>query len=92
LYAIDVVHKDFCERYLDEHVKPFASEFGRLALKHHEILASGKGFASGLRKNWLKDLEPRLRVRNATAALVRGRELAKNIGNFPKRFKRPKPK
>lgn len=83
LYGVDVVHKDFFEKYLDEHVTPFADEFGRRALKHHELLASGKGFASGLGKSEpSQDIESLVRIRSASTKIVQGREIAKRITRF----------
>ena len=60
LYAVDLVHKDFFEKYLDEHAIPFAEQFGRRVSRHREVLASGKGFVSG---QGIKDIESRLRAR-----------------------------
>jgi hypothetical protein len=52
-FAVDIVHKDFLTQYLGQYVQPFATEFSRLAIKHQEVLASGKGFVSGLgKKKW----------------------------------------
>lgn len=44
--AIDVVHKDFFDAYLSEHVEPFAIRFLNLVVKHQEALASGEGTAA----------------------------------------------
>jgi len=61
LYAVDIVHKDFFESYLDEHVFPFADDIARLVKKHQEIIATGKAFVSGFGRNpRTKDLEQRL--------------------------------
>jgi hypothetical protein len=63
LFGIDVVHKDFLQSYLDDHAVPFAKEFKTLALKHHEEIASGKAFVSGMGEDSWRDLEDRLRPR-----------------------------
>ncbi|WP_433919516.1 hypothetical protein OIE50_33660 [Streptomyces canus] len=42
--AIDVVHKDFFREYLLTHLVPFAQTFSERALRHHEVLATGKAF------------------------------------------------
>lgn len=63
LFAIDIVHKDFLQYYLDKHVFPFAQEFSRLVIKHQQILASGKAFAKGMQKYWSKNIEQRLEPR-----------------------------
>lgn len=60
LFAIDVVHKDFFQNYVNEHVLPFARRFSELVLKHQKVLASGKGFASGFGKDGLHNIEQRL--------------------------------
>ncbi|WP_103108830.1 hypothetical protein [Brevibacillus reuszeri] len=59
-YVIDVVHKDFFNTYIDQHLIPFANNFGKLALKHARVLASGKGTIKGMAKNPWSDLEQRL--------------------------------
>ena len=41
--AIDVVHKDLLNEYVDEHVRSFAKRVLNLVVKHKEALASGKG-------------------------------------------------
>jgi hypothetical protein len=62
LYAVEIIHKQFFERYLNEHLFPFADTFSKLALKHDIEIASGQGFASGLmEKTW--NVEPRLQPR-----------------------------
>jgi hypothetical protein len=60
LLALDVIHKDFLQLYIENHVLPFAKTFGALALKHQEILATGKGFAKGMGKNSWGDIESRI--------------------------------
>lgn len=64
LIAFDVVHRDFLRIYLDDHVLPFAQRFAMLAREHHEVLASGKGFLSGLGAGTadFASLEPRTKT------------------------------
>ncbi|KGQ02235.1 hypothetical protein BBAD15_g12556 [Beauveria bassiana D1-5] len=62
-WAIDVVHIDYLETYVAQHVQPFAEAFGRLAITHQEELATGEGYVTGLGKNSFDNLEPRLRPR-----------------------------
>lgn len=53
IVALDVVHKDYLDAYIDDQLLPFAEELAGKALKHHKMLASGKGFCTGLEnKNW----------------------------------------
>ncbi|MFH1702123.1 MAG: hypothetical protein ABIB41_01660 [Nitrospirota bacterium] len=59
-FAIDVIHKDFLNIYIHSHLMPFAAEFSRLALKHQNVLASNKGFVSGMGKNPWKNIENRI--------------------------------
>jgi hypothetical protein len=59
-FGIDVVHKSFFERYLQQHAIPFAQEFTPLALKHHLELSTGKGFVPGMNADWMS-IESRLR-------------------------------
>ncbi|MGD0182296.1 MAG: hypothetical protein ABSC15_20985 [Terriglobales bacterium] len=62
-FAVDVVHKDFLQAYVEKNAEAFAVEFSGLAIKHHKVLASGKGFVSGMGKNASGDLEKRLNPR-----------------------------
>lgn len=56
-FAIDIVHKDFLQDYVEKYTLSFAREFSHLAVKHDKVLASGAGFVSGLWKNGLQDIE-----------------------------------
>jgi hypothetical protein len=63
LGAIDFVHAEFVETYLRDHAEPLADEVGRAAQRHHEELATGRGFAVGLGADSWTDFEARLRPR-----------------------------
>jgi hypothetical protein len=60
LYVVEILHKDYFPQYVNEHLLPFAEEFSALALKHHEEIASGRGFASGLGERFPDDFEKRI--------------------------------
>lgn len=51
LFAIDVVHVDYLDQYIEKHLLPFAEVFGKQALSKQEVLRSGKGFVSGMGKH-----------------------------------------
>jgi hypothetical protein len=63
MVAIDVIHKDFLESYINDHLLPFAKVFGKRVLSHQKELQSCEGFASGLGKDSWSNLEKRLRPR-----------------------------
>jgi hypothetical protein len=65
-FAVDIVHKDFLKTYVEQHLQPFAIEFADLALKHDKVLASGKGFASGMGKRGFVEIERHLKPLAAT--------------------------
>ncbi len=47
LFAVDVIHKDFLQTYLDnEHLHEFAVSFAGLVQRHQDSLASGTGLAT----------------------------------------------
>lgn len=48
-FAVDIVHRDYFKIYVEQYAEPFAAEFSERAIKHHRVLASGKGFVSGMR-------------------------------------------
>lgn len=81
LFAIDIVHKDFLQDYLDKHVLPFAQEFCELTIKHQQVLATGEAFATGLGmgKNSWHNIEQRLEPRKMSARVSRSKTIGKNI-------------
>jgi hypothetical protein len=64
--AIDIVHIDFLEDYLQSHLIPFAEEYALRVLRHDEELAEGQGFASGMGNDSFIRLEERLQPRTVT--------------------------
>jgi hypothetical protein len=70
-YAIDVVHKDFLQPFLKNHLEPYAAKFGELALKHQLEIASGKAFAENMWHGHIAPLESRLKPRMTTHAVRR---------------------
>ena len=60
LFAIDIVHKDYFDTFINNHLLPFANKYGVLIIKHDEKIADGKAFAKGMDKNGGHNLEPRL--------------------------------
>jgi len=82
LFAIDIVHKDFLQDYLDKHVLPFAEEFRRLVIKHQQVLASGQAFATGMGKYGSYNIEQRLEPRKMSARVSRSKVIGKNILRF----------
>jgi hypothetical protein len=81
VWAIEVVHVDFLEEYLEKNLLPFASEFGRLALAHHVEMAEGKGFVSDLAREPYK--ESRLQPRPAINRVSRASSILWRIVTFP---------
>lgn len=79
LFAIDIVHKDFLQDYLDKHVLPFAQEFSKLTIKHQQVLASGEAFATGMGKDSWHNIEHRLEPRKMSARVSRSKTIGKNI-------------
>lgn len=61
-FAIDVIHKDFLNTYITQHLLPFMEVFSKLVIKHQKEISTGKGFASGLGRGQSK-IEPNLRPR-----------------------------
>jgi hypothetical protein len=60
LFAVDIVHKDYFDTYINSKLIPFVSKFSILILKHAEIIAKGKAFAKNMEENPWTDIEPRL--------------------------------
>ena len=70
IFSIDIVHKDFFETYLNENLLPFAKSLSEKMLKHHQVLADGKGFAKGMGKQGWRKIEERLEVRGFGKARI----------------------
>jgi hypothetical protein len=64
LCALDVVHVDFFDSYMQDHLMPFATEFSSRALRHQHELATGKGFAPGLEADSRTDIESRMTAKS----------------------------
>lgn len=71
LLAIDIVHRDFFEQYVRGHALPFAETFSELAIKHQSVLATGKGFASGLMTGGIDKIEQTLQPRTKGRTVTR---------------------
>lgn len=52
-YGIDLVHVDFFEEYINQHLKPFAEEFGQRSLRMSQVLHYGG--TVGDASNWRWD-------------------------------------
>lgn len=50
LFAIDVIHKDYLQTYLNDHLFPFTETFSQLLEKYRNTLVSGEGPAAGMDK------------------------------------------
>ncbi|MDQ3823189.1 MAG: hypothetical protein M3321_08110 [Actinomycetota bacterium] len=48
LFAIDIVHSAFLDRYVSEHLIPFARVFGERVIAKQALLLAEKGYARGL--------------------------------------------
>lgn len=80
IYVIDVVHKDFFEFYVTDHVVPFAERVSEKALKHAVEIATGQAFAPNLGSRSFEgftEMVPRTAVKKAARPLTIGRRLAK---------------
>jgi hypothetical protein len=79
ILGIDIIHKDYLETYLSEHVLPFANEYAKRVLKHANVLAEGRGFISGMGKDSWNNIEQRLEVARISAKGKRGKAILKSL-------------
>lgn len=78
-HAIDVVHKDFFETWINTHVAAYGKRFSEAALRHQTEIATGQGFVPDMWANRDKveeNLRPRLKKEN----IGRMGLIARNIG------------
>ncbi|EQB64217.1 MAG: hypothetical protein RBG1_1C00001G1796 [candidate division Zixibacteria bacterium RBG-1] len=79
LFAIDIVHKDFFNDYLNNHLMPYARDFAKFVFKHEQIIATGQGFAKSLGSTGSWNLEPRLEPKRLKDKVSRTKIITKNI-------------
>lgn len=60
IFAVDIVHKDYFDTFINKHLMPFAKKYADLIIKHDTVIADGKGFAKRMGKDSWKDIEGRL--------------------------------
>jgi hypothetical protein len=88
LWALDVVHKDFLETYLESHLIPFAEQFAGRVLAHPNEIATGEAFAEGMGADSWRDVESRLRPKRFEATVKRTRSVGRNLFRFALRVGR----
>lgn len=77
--AIDVVHKDYLEEYINNQVMPFAIDLANLVLKHDDVIADGKGFISGMGAESWSDIEKRIEPRKVKHISKRTSAMLNNL-------------
>ena len=73
VHALDLVHRAFLAEYLNGHVRPYADLLGERVRKHHEVLATGRGFVPNMGSGSWRGTEARLRPRGPGDDVKRGR-------------------
>jgi hypothetical protein len=66
LFAIDLIHKDYFDTFINEHLLPFANKYAKLIIKHGDKIADGKAFAKGMGKDSWTNIELRLEEHSLT--------------------------
>lgn len=79
-YAIDIVHSDYLETYINRHLLPFANEFSEKLIRHQHIIATGEGYVKEIEKNH-SNIESRLDKKPTIPKGNRGLLFIKNIRN-----------
>jgi hypothetical protein len=77
-YAIDVVHKEFFETYISDHVVPFAERVSKKALEHVVEIVTGEAFVQKLGSrsfDAFTEMTPRTAGKKATRLLTIGHHL-----------------
>ncbi|HUW88240.1 MAG TPA: hypothetical protein VMW30_07700 [Candidatus Paceibacterota bacterium] len=76
--AIDIVHVDYLEEYLESHLLPFSREFAQRAHAHHEELASSKAFIRGMGQDSWTNLHERLEPQKVSLPMT-DRKVQENL-------------
>ena len=81
-FVVDIVHKDFFQTYIENHVSSLAKEFSELIIKHQQVISSGKGFIPNMNKDGWKNFEPRLLPRDVKSNASRAKAIMQNIARL----------
>jgi hypothetical protein len=79
LWVVDVVHKEYFSEYIEKHLVPFVQRFAQLAIKHQHVIATGKGFASGMGRESWSNIEGRIQPMPLGTSIRRTRLVIGNI-------------
>ncbi len=60
---VDIIHRDFLETYVSNHLLPAARDFAIKILAHSVEAADGEGFITGMDTKWYTDWEAHLQPR-----------------------------
>ncbi len=79
LRILDVVHKDYLQTYLAEHLMPFAACFAERVLRHTTELATGIAFVPRMGADGWYPVENRMQPRSGASRLSRASAIGRNI-------------
>ncbi|MBU3217805.1 hypothetical protein LL033_10020 [Clostridium estertheticum] len=80
-YAIDIIHKDFLETYINQHLLPFSNEFAKRMINHQHVIATGEGYIKGMDNNSFQNIESRLKRKPIISKGNRLKLIVKNFYN-----------
>jgi hypothetical protein len=89
IWAIDIVHRDYLDVYVSDHLVPFARSFAKKVLAHTTELATGQAFAPGMGADGWTQLEARITPRQTNAAVKRTRAIGRNLFDLARRKRKP---
>jgi hypothetical protein len=90
LWALDIVHRDYLNVYLSDHLVPFAQAFAKRVLAHPTEIATGQAFAAGMGADSWQRLEPRIKPRQLDAAVKRSRAIGRNFFELVRGNRKPR--
>jgi hypothetical protein len=89
VYGIDIVHIDYLQLYIANHLLPFSAVFASQILKHPTVLAECRAFVSGMGKNSSTNIEPRLNPSTLRSTTSRLKATLTNIVSLASGRKKP---
>lgn len=85
IFAVDVIHRAFLDRYISDHLLPFGERLSAKARKHEQVLATGRGFVPEMGRAKWSVIEDRLRPISTSRRLSRARTIAVRIATLGRR-------
>lgn len=84
VFAIDIVHADFLDTYINDNVFPFVTKISELVIKHQNVIANGEGYVPQSKNIWRSSIEKKLFPVTFSYETNRCKSIVRNVFSFLK--------